>query len=420
MAAVLLLQVAWRRDCGQVGLRRILALAAALVTDRRGWNFTPAVESGEYQSNGGGAKNGARLTIGRPCRYWRRPATWLWLAMGASLAVVAPAHAEVFCVASPGSLMAALASAQGNHQADEIRIRSGTYPAPAGGWSFQDSQPFALEISGRWNAGCTNTRGMAASILDGGGIHPVMRVYNQAGFLTIRRLVFRNGLDDGSVPGRAGGLAVNSGLGSGVGVTIELNEFWYNTGQPASGNLLLTGGLRAATAQGELRVRNNLFVGNVGRLGAAAHLRLESGAVGLVTSNTAVGNLASGSVALWLGLFSDGGLFTVTNNVFWGNDHADLSFQDLKATLYFNDIGHFYGMPLPGSAGNVAIDPIFASPAELNFRLAPDSPLIDAGFNLAPGGLSQTDLDGAVRVVNGVVDLGAFELSDRIFAAGFQ
>ena len=68
--------------------------------------------------------------------------------------------------------------------------------------------------------------------------------------------------------------------------------------------------------------------------------------------------------------------------------------------------------------GNLDADPLFvdadgaddvAGTADDNLRLQPGSPAIDAGNNAAvPAGVT-TDLDGAPRIFNSVVDMGAYE-----------
>ncbi|MFH0909832.1 MAG: FG-GAP-like repeat-containing protein [bacterium] len=64
--------------------------------------------------------------------------------------------------------------------------------------------------------------------------------------------------------------------------------------------------------------------------------------------------------------------------------------------------------PLPPEAGNITNEPMFVDLAATNLRLRADSPCIDAGRNEAwmTGG---TDLDGAPRIFNGHVDMGAHE-----------
>lgn len=67
--------------------------------------------------------------------------------------------------------------------------------------------------------------------------------------------------------------------------------------------------------------------------------------------------------------------------------------------------------PWPGS-GNINLPPLFADEAAGDFRLQPASPCRDAGANAFVSGT--TDLDGNPRVVNGLVDMGAYELQEPL------
>jgi hypothetical protein len=63
--------------------------------------------------------------------------------------------------------------------------------------------------------------------------------------------------------------------------------------------------------------------------------------------------------------------------------------------------------PLPPGPGNIASDPQFVDAANGNYHLSATSPCLNAGTNaFAPG---TTDLDGNPRILNSVVDMGAYE-----------
>lgn len=63
--------------------------------------------------------------------------------------------------------------------------------------------------------------------------------------------------------------------------------------------------------------------------------------------------------------------------------------------------------PLPAGAGNLAVNPQFVSLIGRNYRLAAGSPCIDKGSNVFAEGVA--DLDGNPRILNGRVDMGAYE-----------
>ncbi|MHC4285962.1 MAG: choice-of-anchor Q domain-containing protein, partial [Planctomycetota bacterium] len=59
--------------------------------------------------------------------------------------------------------------------------------------------------------------------------------------------------------------------------------------------------------------------------------------------------------------------------------------------------------------GNITGNPLFANPAESDYHILPGSPCINAGdpdYTAEPG---ETDLDGLPRVIDGRIDIGAYE-----------
>jgi len=64
---------------------------------------------------------------------------------------------------------------------------------------------------------------------------------------------------------------------------------------------------------------------------------------------------------------------------------------------------------------------LFADVLQGDFRLASASPLIDAGLDTPHGGLSVSDVAGAVRLLGAHVDAGAYESPPAfIFQDGFE
>ena len=63
--------------------------------------------------------------------------------------------------------------------------------------------------------------------------------------------------------------------------------------------------------------------------------------------------------------------------------------------------------PMPSGTGNITNNPQFVDAAAGNYRLKTNSPCIDRGSNALAQGTA--DLDGNPRILNGVVDMGAYE-----------
>ena len=116
---------------------------------------------------------------------------------------------------------------------------------------------------------------------------------------------------------------------------------------------------------------------------------------------------------------------TVTNSILWDNSDAggtDESAQihNYESTPVINNSciqGWTGGL---GGTGNIADDPLFrdadgpdnvVGTSDDNLRLMEGSPSIDAGDNTAVPPSVLTDLDGNPRIVNGTVDMGAYEVS---------
>jgi hypothetical protein len=90
----------------------------------------------------------------------------------------------------------------------------------------------------------------------------------------------------------------------------------------------------------------------------------------------------------------------VTNCILWGDIPDEISFSGTGTVTYSNVQGGWAGV------GNINSDPKFA---DFEGRLSADSPCIDAGKNDAVSSDITSDLDGNPRIINGTVDMGAYE-----------
>ena len=96
---------------------------------------------------------------------------------------------------------------------------------------------------------------------------------------------------------------------------------------------------------------------------------------------------------------------TLYNCIVWGNS-ANGSGQDIRNAMLLSHTCASDGVT-HGADGCTTNNPVFIDAAGGNLHLRPSSPCIDAGNNAdAPSG---TDLDGNPRIVNGTVDMGAYE-----------
>ncbi len=347
------------------------------------------------------------------------------------LADGAAAATRIVCVSSTSDLATALstlATSTGNNDADDIRIRLGMYIAPAGGWVGAVSNNHDLTLAGGYvDAACTQqAMDSALTILDGNHASGVLTINANAipnSTIHISGLTFQNGSGSSPFQSSAGGLKVGDpGPIAGGIVLIERNIFRNNVGVAGIGGTQAVGGLLAASDGPSLIVRGNLFVGNSAPNAAAAYLYSDNAID--VTNNTFVGNQSTDATQperVMIDYFTPTGM-KLDNNIFWdnaigaGSVDIDVSGQFRHTALRNNDIQALTGTPV-SSTGALNVTPGFVGAA--NFRLAPASPLIDAGVGNPIGGLSGVDLDGAQRVDGATLDLGAYE-SNYILVDGFE
>jgi hypothetical protein len=106
--------------------------------------------------------------------------------------------------------------------------------------------------------------------------------------------------------------------------------------------------------------------------------------------------------------------FNIYNNIFWNN--TSTSGNDIHIKNYANSAAIYNNIykDLVGAydqAGNNSdSDPMFADPQNNDYHLSPNSPCINAGNNDAPN-LPETDLDNLPRIVDNIVDIGAYEFT---------
>lgn len=358
------------------------------------------------------------------------------LALAAFISV--DAHAATFCVGSAEAFTAALATAEDNDEDNDIRIRTGVYDVPDGGFHIDLLQAHhSLSVAGGFtDEACTaRTHAASATVLDGrDAVRPLTIETSQssgiadaAHSIAVSGLTFRHGSD-----AIVGGLKISdSGPIYGGIIVVEGNAFLDNatpTGVLEGGPALLaaTDGPDFAGGTG-LFVRNNLFARNVGPTAPAVFVYSNNRIA--VSNNTFVGNVSTDTTLderVTFASFTFSGI-DFNNNVFRDNnpDGTQATF-DLHATnvtdLVDNALVAIAGTP-NSESGTIDADPRFVNAASGNYRLAADSPLIDAGTDTPAGGAAAFDLDGLARIQSAHIDIGAYEASldvEQIFADGFD
>lgn len=179
-----------------------------------------------------------------------------------------------------------------------------------------------------------------------------------------------------------------------------------------SGNTASYGG--GMRVNGSLTLTNCIISGNTAESGGG--MSNYSSSPIILTNCTISGNTATGT-------YSGGGMNnyisspTLINCILWGDmasTSGDDEFNtDSSITISHSDIDQ---RGYAGVDGNIDSDPMFVRDPGTNgptdygdLHLESDSPAIDAGSNTAiPSGIT-TDLDGNPRIVNSIVDMGAYE-----------
>ena len=274
-------------------------------------------------------------------------------------------------------------------------------------------------------------------------------VFASSDYLTISNNIFTENSAGGDYgDGWGGGLFINSSNG-----IVTNNTFTENTaisgiweGASQGGGIYGVGG----TFNGNTFIKNSVSGGSTGT-GGGAHL-----VNAVLTNNILVRNsINSVGTGLGGGLYVDGGTLTnntlsgnsamsqgggifgyfrdakqeaqIYNNIIWNNDapegsdlyidnrQNDNPFFSAPVNLFNNDFdqsatGTFIEIPFDIDTSNLANqNPLFSGSD--GYHLVSSSPCINVGDNSAPK-LPETDKSGVSRILEGTVDIGAYEYTD--------
>jgi len=169
------------------------------------------------------------------------------------------------------------------------------------------------------------------------------------------------------------------------------------------------GGMGNGGSNANPTLTNCIFAGNSAKSGGGMSGRGSSSPT--LTNCTFWGNSASDSGGgIWS--YWSSTIPNIDNCIIWGNSDSggtDESAQihDGTPVINYSCIQGWTGSL--GGISNIGYDPLFKDMNSHNFHLLQGSPCIDAGDNSAIPPSVLTDLDGNPRIINGRVDIGAYE-----------
>ncbi|MHC4072136.1 MAG: choice-of-anchor Q domain-containing protein [Planctomycetota bacterium] len=195
------------------------------------------------------------------------------------------------------------------------------------------------------------------------------------------------------------GTIPDNGWGGGIGIETNSNIKIANSKIMNNYATFVSGGVGAISSV--LSVVNSVISNNLSKWGAGLYFQDSSPSImnSTITENSA--EFSGG------GFYCFGSNIIVVNTILWGDTGGEINGSGNSITVTYSDVqGGWAG------EGNIDDDPLFADADE---RLSPGSPCIDAGDNSVV--VSTTDLDGNPRIVNDIVDMGAFEAGPIVVLA---
>ncbi len=96
---------------------------------------------------------------------------------------------------------------------------------------------------------------------------------------------------------------------------------------------------------------------------------------------------------------------TIVNSIFWDDSPQEIYLSNVSINIAYSNIkGNWAG------TGNINVDPLFIGGNDYHFQAT--SLCINTGSNTTLSATITTDLDGNPRIVNGIVDMGAYEFQE--------
>lgn len=271
------------------------------------------------------------------------------------------------------------------------------------------------ESSRNDNSHCVVTSSMTfrTAVLDGFTITAGIRhgMYNRRGSPTISNCTFR-----GNRARRWGGGLCNENGKPRLTRCIFSHNYaqygggiWNLAGSPVliscvfSENWAMYGGGMYNYDYSQPRIINCTIHGNSAKFGAGVYNNKQCSPK--LINCTFVGNSAEGKGGSLHNICSSSP--ELINCILWGNEPDEIAdYVKSSTNVSYSHVRGGRDKPWFGK-GCIDGNPLFVSPNDL--RLSPGSPCIDAGNNMAIPSEIITCLDDKPRIINGIVDMGAFE-----------
>jgi parallel beta-helix repeat protein len=381
------------------------------------------------------------------------------------LFLVGAAQAATFCVSDAAGLHNALSQAASNGEDDTVQIVQGTY---VGNFIYASTEAFGVTIEGGYTAYCASREvDPADTVLDGdaAGNVLVLSCPDQAVEFVVDGVTLQNGnasnneggglfaetysgevtLTNNTITENSAGLYGGGVYVDGSTVTLTNNTITENSAGLDGGGVCIHGSTVTLTnntitenSAGRysggvyvynsttVTLTNNTITENSADSGGGVYIYLDDNSEVTLTNNTITENSADSGGGVYIYLNDNSDTAHIYNNIIYNNtavsDGNDLfiyndgngDFIPSIVNLYNNDfdqsaLGTYIQIPFSIDPSNLDnLDPLFVDATSGDYHLIEGSSCIDAGDNSAPA-LPETDKDGQPRIIDGIVDMGAYE-----------
>lgn len=278
------------------------------------------------------------------------------------------------------------------------------------------------------------------------GIGGGLSIHSDYLYLNESSISLTNNNITGNEASNGGGISIDAvhSFANNSTITFKNNSIENNTGRDFGGGIYLGAQTSIHGNSSFAFINNNIRNNTANSYGAGIYASTSLGTI-MFTNNNFVNNATSmfdtsygGGLYLVLGSNEQNSLGEFYNNLFWNNsanntgsdfwidNDGNDNFQSTPITLLANNFnrtpgaGYYILLPVTIDSSNLNnIDPHFIDADNGDLHLQPGSPMIDAGYPATPG-LPLTDLAGGLRVVGGVVDIGAYEYHEYEFCDANQ